>query len=248
MSNYALDNPSLGNAISASLHNVTRQMRTAMPGRVMSFDATRQTATIQPLIRMMMADGTAVDLPPLADVPVQFPEGGGFAFTFPLAAGDEGIVVIGDRCIDGWWQSGQPSAPLDYRMHDLSDGMFIPGINSRPKVIPSMATDAVVMRKFDGSAYVKIDKGGNIEADGTLFTVKCPAVFEQPVVMQNTQVVQGLFSFMAGLEGQAGGAGSTIMGGLDLVGGQLTHNGKDIGASHKHGGVQSGGSTSGGPV
>ncbi|MEX4374460.1 hypothetical protein MY539_09275 [Haemophilus influenzae] len=55
--------------------------------------------------------------------------------TFPLKAGDEGIAIFSERCIDGWWQNGSASTPLDFRLHDLSDAMFIPGICSVPKAI-----------------------------------------------------------------------------------------------------------------
>ncbi|WP_326940608.1 Gp138 family membrane-puncturing spike protein, partial [Avibacterium paragallinarum] len=37
------------------------------------------------------------------------------------------ICSFSERCIDGWWQSGNASEPLDHPFHDLSDAMFIPG-------------------------------------------------------------------------------------------------------------------------
>jgi hypothetical protein len=236
MSQFPWENPSLEAATAAAIADTVKRLRTAMPGRVVSFDPDAQTAVVQPLIRLVKADGQGVDLPPLGDVPVQFPEAGGFAFTFPIKAGDEGMLVIADRCIDGWWQSGQPSDPMDFRLHDLSDGMFIPGINSLPNTIPDFDMDAIVMRKFDGSAYFKIDEGGNIEADGTKMTVKCPLFAEK------------LLTYQDGIAGQAGANGNAIDGGFAIDGGQLTHNGKNVGSNHTHSDVQPGGGTSGGPV
>lgn len=226
MSQYAWENPSLEGATAAAIGDAIKQLRTAMPGRVVSFDPSTQTAVVQPLIRMMKADGQGMDLPPLGDVPVQFPEAGGFAITFPLVPGDEGLLVIADRCIDGWWQSGQPADPMDFRLHDLSDGFFIPGVNSVPNAIPNFDMGAIVVRKFDGSAYFKIDAGGNIEAGGTKLTVKCPAIFEQPVTYQ-----QGI-----------SGAGN-----FAVSGGTMTHNGANVGSNHTHSGIQPGGSNTGGP-
>lgn len=236
MSGYQWENPSLEGTADAAVGDALKKVRTSMPGRVVSFDPAKQTVTVQPLIRMVLADGAGTDLPVLADVPVQFPEGGGFAFTFPVEGGDEGMLVIADRCIDGWWQSGQPSDPLDFRMHDLSDGMFIPGINSVPNAIPDFDMDAVVMRKFDGSAYFKIDEGGNIEADGTAMLIKCPATFEKLVTYQD------------GIAGTGGGNGNKLSGGFAVDGGALIHNGKNVGSDHKHSGVVAGGDDSGGPV
>ncbi len=99
-------------------------LHTALPAKVVSFDPGKQTVTLAVQIKMQLADGSGADIPPLVDVPVSFPRGGGFAVTFPLQAGDEGIAIFSERCIDGWWHSGGVSLPLDFRLHDLSDAMF----------------------------------------------------------------------------------------------------------------------------
>ena len=65
-------------------------------------------------------------------MPVVFPGGGGFALTFPVAAGDECLVVFASRCIDAWWQSGGVGEPMEPRMHDLSDGFALIGVRSQP--------------------------------------------------------------------------------------------------------------------
>lgn len=236
MSQFPWENPSLEAATSAAIMDTVRRLRTAIPGRVVSFDPDSQTAVVQPMIRMIRSDGQGVDLPPLGDVPVQFQRSSVFAFTAPIDPGDEGIIVIADRCIDGWWQSGQPSDPMDFRLHDLSDGMFIPGISSIPNVIPDFDMNAAVMRKLDGSAYFKIDRGGNIEADGAQMLVKCPAIFEKLVTYQD------------GIAGTGGANGNNLSGGFAVDGGELTHNGKSVGDDHKHDGVQPGSGTSEGPV
>ncbi|MBP6018804.1 MAG: hypothetical protein KA735_04880 [Burkholderiaceae bacterium] len=235
MSNFPWENPSLEAATGAVIADTVRQLRTAMPGRVVSFDPGSQTAVVQPMIRMLKADGTGVDLPPLGDVLVQFPESGGFAFTFPVEEGDEGLVVIADRCIDGWWQSGQPSDPMDFRLHDLSDGTFIPGINSLPNVIPGFDMNAIVMRKFDGSAYFKIDKGGNIEGDGTHMLIKCPATFEKLVTYQD------------GIAGKAGSNGNNLQGDFNVAGGDIKADDISL-KKHRTSDVTPGSGTSGGPV
>jgi hypothetical protein len=125
---------------------------------------------------------------------------------------------------------------MDFRLHDLSDGIFIPGINSIPNVIPNFDMNAIVMRKFDGSAYFKIDRGGNIEGDGAHMLIKCPATFEKLVTYQD------------GIAGTGGANGNKLSGGFAVDGGELTHNGKNVGSDHKHNGVVSGGDDSGGPV
>lgn len=57
--------------------------------------------------------------------------------------------------------------------------------------------------------------------------------------------VQGAISYGAGMTGTGG---ATVNGGMNIVGGSLTHNSKNIGSTHTHSGVQSGLATTGAPV
>lgn len=65
-----------------------------------------------------------------------------------------------ERCIDGWWQSGDAKEPLDYRFHDLSDAMFVPGICSVPQAIKGFFTDGLSLQTLDGGIYIRLTKSG----------------------------------------------------------------------------------------
>lgn len=60
--------------------------------------------------------------------------------------------------------------------------------------------------------------------------------------------VEGTLTYGNGLAGTAGSGGNTIHGGLTMEGGSVTHDGKNIGSTHTHGGVQTGGGNTGGPT
>jgi len=62
--------------------------------------------------------------------------------------------------------------------------------------------------------------------------------------------VQGPFAYQNGITGTngTGGSGASIQGPVSVTGGTITHNGKNIGSTHTHSGVQSGGGTSGAPT
>lgn len=61
--------------------------------------------------------------------------------------------------------------------------------------------------------------------------------------------VQGLLTYLNGMNGSTGsGASASITGNIDFSGGSLTHNGKNIGSTHTHSGVQPGGGTTGAPT
>ena len=123
-------------ALRAALDGRQAEMWTALPGIVQSFDPAAMTVSVQPAVAGRISDeagkASSVDLPILPDVPVVFPGGGGFALTFPVAAGDECLVVFASRCIDAWWQSGGVGEPMEPRMHDLSDGFALVGVRSQP--------------------------------------------------------------------------------------------------------------------
>lgn len=139
---------------------------TAMPGIVQSFNATERTCVIQPALKMSQQakDGSKslVNLPLLLDCPVVFPAGGAVLLTFPIAAGDECLVVFASRCIDAWWQSGGVQRQAEFRMHDLSDGFAIVGVSSKPHVAASISTTKAQLRSTDGATLIELNPAGQI--------------------------------------------------------------------------------------
>lgn len=152
--------------------------RVAIPGIIQSFDASAQTVTVQPAIREKINnDGTETwtEIPLLVDVPIVIPRAGGYALTLPVKQGDECLVVFGDMCMDGWWQSGGIQNQVECRRHDLSDGFAIVGIWSQPKVLPGYSTSTAQLRNEAGSAYVEI-AGGTINIVGDVINLKAGRV------------------------------------------------------------------------
>lgn len=144
-----------------------------MPGIIQSFNASAVTATVQIAIKGVVhtPDGKAqfVNMPPLVDVPVHFPRGGNCTLTFPVAQGDECLVVFAARCVDAWWQSGGVQPPMEPRIHDLSDGFAFVGFFSQATKISGISTSTAQLRSNDGSTYVEVDPNAhaiNIVASG----------------------------------------------------------------------------------
>lgn len=137
---------------------------TAMPGIVSKVDLAKMTCEVQPSIqgRIQNPDNTfqMVNLPLLVDCPIVFPGAGGFILTLPIAAGDEVLVVFGSRCIDSWWQSGGVGVPMEFRMHDLSDGFAIPGPRSQPNVVSAISSSNAQLRNEAGDIFLEISSAG----------------------------------------------------------------------------------------
>jgi hypothetical protein len=150
--------------IRAHIESSRNEIHTAMPGIIKSFDATTQTASVQPCIHRFFRGDGFKELPRLFDVPVVFPRGGGFVLTFPIAAGDECLLIFSERAIDNWHAKGGTQPPSEFRTHDLSDAFAQVGAASLGKVVANLATDGVELRSLDGTSVVKIDTSGNITA------------------------------------------------------------------------------------
>lgn len=215
-------NPSLLDVLSQHASNERNDIHTALPAKVVSCDG--HSATVQLMITQVMRGGETLALPPLVDVPVGFYRGGGFCVTVPVKADDEGLVIFAERCIDGWYVSGQQSAPLDTRFHDYSDAFFLPQGSSQPNRIPDYSADSLSMQTDDGSTFIRIKPGkiimqGDIEHTGNR-------------TQQGNSLVNGNHS---------------VNGNSESSGGTIKHNGKDIGDTHTHSGVETGGGNTGKP-
>jgi len=142
------------------LEDFSVKLRVAMPGTIKSFDAAKQTVTVQLMIREKISLGNQpyqdVAIPIIEDVPIFMPRAGNFVLTMPVTVGDECLVVFGDNCIDSWWESGSLGNQMDRRRHDLSDGFALIGVWSQPKVITDYSIDSAVLRNLSNDSYVEV--------------------------------------------------------------------------------------------
>jgi hypothetical protein len=134
-------------------------LRVALPGIIESYDPGRQTATVQPAIRENVninGNQEWTDIPLLVDVPILFPRAGGYSITFPVAKGDECLVIFADSCYDAFWQSGGVQNQVDRRRHDLSDGLAIITKISQPNRLTGVSTGSLQIRNDAGNAVIEI--------------------------------------------------------------------------------------------
>jgi hypothetical protein len=206
-------------------------LRVAIPGVVQAFDPNTQTVTVQPAISEMIYKNlvpTPTNLPQLILVPLFMFRMGGFLLTFPVQAGDEGLIIFGDMCIDDWWQRGAPSdttqpmpVQIERRRHDLSDGFFFPGFWNQKRLVSNYSTTVPQLRNEAGTASFSF-------------------LGDQIVVTGRNIILQ-----------TAAGDGTVVVNANLSVNGNITNTGTvdGIGVStHVHSGVQTGGGDSGPPV
>jgi phage baseplate assembly protein gpV len=222
-------------ALRVAMDGLKSGLWTSMPGIVQSFSASAITATVQIAIKGVVhtPDGKAqfVNMPLLVDVPVHFPRGGGCTLTFPVAKGDECLVVFAARAIDGWWQSGGIQAPVEPRIHDLSDGFAFVGFFSQATKISGISTASTQLRSNDGATFIDLNpttQKVTITAPGGFYVNAPQSGFSGAVV------IQGLLSWLNGMTGSTvSGVAAAISGVINFVG-SVTSNGKAIDSTHTH--------------
>ena len=145
------------------LHHALVDLRVAIPAIVLDFDPSDQTVSVTVAIREVVRTNTGpknVEISPVHKVPVMLPRAGGFCLTMPLQAGDEGMLVFCDMCIDLWWARGKVQDQLERRRHDLTDCGFYPGMWCQPRALPNYSLNSAQLRSDDGLILVDVAQAG----------------------------------------------------------------------------------------
>jgi hypothetical protein len=103
-------------------------------------------------------DSPAPELHPIVeDVPVVYPGGGGFFFTFDILPGSYVLLLFAERSIENWANLGGIGDPQSTRKCDLSDAIAIPGLLPLPNIlVPPVDPLAATIRNKLGTSYVKV--------------------------------------------------------------------------------------------
>lgn len=151
----------IDDAIAEAIDADRREIYTALPGRIVSFDPSTQRATVE-LMHRPLFNGEPAAMPNLIEVPVVMPRGGGFAFTFPIRAGDGVQVMFQSRDMETYYEQGTAAPAATLRMHDLSDAVAVPGLEPAPRALGSFNPSSIEIRSEDGQTKIEITSAGKI--------------------------------------------------------------------------------------
>lgn len=184
---------------------------------------------VQPLVNQLDGAGNAVPHAVLHQLPYFRLQGGTDAVILDPKVGDIGMAAFGSRDLSAVKASKQQANPGSWRTHDMADGLYFGGLLNGTPV-----------------QYVQFTAGGINLVSPSKVTVQAPNIelnaatqcaLNSPVIVLNGTVQQGAGSF---------GGTSTWQGNMNTLG-TLRNNGKDVGSTHTHPGVQSGPSNTGTP-
>lgn len=139
------------------------RVHTALPGKVQSYDASRQIADILPMVpRVARARITrerrVENLPVLADVPLVFPRSGEYFIHLPIQPGDTVLVLFTEADMNEWIRTGDAIDPGLTGRFRLSSAAAIPGLFPEQSRITDAAPGALTIGK-QGGPKVVIDAG-----------------------------------------------------------------------------------------
>lgn len=110
------------------------EVHTTFPGRVEAYDSAKQTADIQPMVKLPdeQPDGSIryEDLPVLPSVPVLFPRSRQWFLGFSIDVGDTVAVHVAELSFAEWRRTAGRAAahPGDLRRHHIANCIAVPGL------------------------------------------------------------------------------------------------------------------------
>lgn len=147
------------------VEDILLDVHTVIPGKIVSYDATKQLAVVKPLMKKRLpvniiganenheeVDPSKVEtkeLEQIFNVLVVFPvfNGGKSFIHFPLKPNDKGLLLFTSRSIEEYILSkGELYSVLDFRHHCLSDAIFMPGGLPSGLAVSGVNADDVIIQ------------------------------------------------------------------------------------------------------
>ena len=156
-----------------------REIHTAMPGQIVSFDPETGLATVVPTMKFRKPGGGTVDYPQVSGVPVVFPQacGGKATIAYPVSAGDSCLIIIAEQALDFWMYGQMTDTDLAF---DLTNAICIPGLfnTANPVMADACAQNAIIadvkgtrITVRDGEVSIDAPTGrvsGNLVVEGSV--------------------------------------------------------------------------------
>lgn len=155
-----------------AFREIAKEIGTSITGHILAFDTATQLAQVQIGVAGRDKKGKSITPDPIIECPVEFSGGGGWSFEHELVAGDEGLIIFSQRCLDGWIQTGGVANNPIARFHDKQDACFIPGVRSKGNAISDFQNNGIRLRNKEATVYHWLKDDGTIESKNAAGYIK----------------------------------------------------------------------------
>ena len=194
-----------------------------------------KTVTAQPLICQIDANGNALPSPKLVEIPHYRVQAGAGAFVVNPHVGDIGVFVCAKRDISNI-KNGvtDPQTPASFRSFDLADAIMIATIHT------GTASTYVYIDPDNGTIEIKAPTSLTVNTAAATINASGSTSINSPET-----TISGHVTIKGGLS-VSGGEGAQVDGSLTTTD-DVVANGISL-DTHRHSGVQAGGSNTGTPI
>lgn len=159
--------PSVGDFLNDLKRDIFLSLKCHDIGTIQEIDFSKQTVSVSINYKKTMVElnksgeyrQAAKEYPLLLDVPFVSLRGGQSGLTLPIKKGDTCLVFYNDRAIDDWFSTGAVTQVSSTRLHSMSDGIALVGVNSLSNLIQGYDSDRAVL--YNGQTKVAV--GAKIE-------------------------------------------------------------------------------------
>lgn len=164
--------PTLAEVIQTVIDYNLIDLHVCLPAKILTYDPSTQTATVLPSL-MMENENSSIPYPwiPIPNVPLIFPRAlAGQAYIhMPIVPGDDVTLLICERSLDSWKETGILISPNDRRRHDITDAFAIPGGSGKPFAFN--VDDAHAIEIANLLATLQIKPAGEIHFENAIASV-----------------------------------------------------------------------------
>ena len=227
------------NAHNQQINSVLQKINTVFLGRIISVKSGgvngSKTVTAQPLICQIDANGNALPSPKLVEIPHYRVQAGTGAIILDPKVGDIGVFVCCKRDSSNVKNGvSDPQVPASFRSFDLADSIMIATIHT------GAADTYIHIIPENGEIIIKAPSSLTVNTAAATINASGSTAINSPET-----TISGHVTIRGGLS-VSGGEGAQVDGSIsasgDITGGNISLQ------SHRHSGVQAGGSNTGTPV
>ena len=196
----------MAQALEMYFGNFSEALNCIKIGKIENVYFTNQTVDVQVLhkrVNMNLNKRELKDYALLKQVPFIVLGGGHSNLTFPIAKGDNCLLLFCDYEIDRWWDTGE-SLPANFeRRHDISDAFAIVGVHSMVDLLQGYSQ--YVKLKYSDSSYVEIGESVDIHNEQTNVSGKLDVTGDitgsakATAELHSTHGATGIFTNIAGV-------------------------------------------------